>query len=253
MYFDSHAHYDDRRYDEDRLKLLEAMPKEGISGVINIGASLASSKASVDLAEKYPYIYAAVGVHPHNAKSVKDDDLNILKKLCEHEKTVAVGEIGLDFYYDNSPRDVQRMWFARFLELAEECKKPVIIHSREAASETFEIIKNSSIRKGVVHCYSGHLPMALDYIKMGFFIGLGGVVTYKNANKTREVAAGIPLEYLLIETDSPYLSPEPFRGERNDSLKLSYVAEAIAEARKIDPETVAEVTDRNARRLFGIE
>jgi len=252
MYFDSHAHYDDRRFDADRAGLLADLPKQGITGVINAGACLASSRASVVLAEEYPYIYAAVGIHPHDVSDMTDADLDAIERLCAHKKTVAIGEIGLDFHYDNSPRDAQRFWFAKQLALAKSLDMPVVIHSREAAAETMAIIKESGVRKGVLHCYSGHLPMALEYVEIGLYISLGGVVTYKNANKTREVAAGIPLNRLLIETDAPYLSPVPFRGKRNDSAKLSFVAEAIAQARGITKARIADATADNARMLFGI-
>ncbi|MCL2421562.1 MAG: TatD family hydrolase [Defluviitaleaceae bacterium] len=250
MYFDTHAHYDDSQFDPDRNDLLADLPQQGVSGVINAGACLKSSQASIALAEAYPYIYAAVGIHPHNVLDMTERDLDAIQSLCKHERNVAIGEIGLDYHYDHAPRDVQRHWFARQLALAKSLDMPVIIHSREAAAETMEIIKDIGVCKGVLHCYSGHLSMALEYIEMGFYISLGGVVTYKNADKTRVVAAGIPLDRLLIETDAPYLSPVPFRGKRNDSINLPYVVKAIAEAREITPEAVAEATAKNARRLF---
>ncbi|MCL2015211.1 MAG: TatD family hydrolase [Defluviitaleaceae bacterium] len=253
MYFDSHAHYDDRRFNKDRAALLETeLPNSGVVGIVNIGACMKTSVASVALAEKYPFIYAAVGVHPHNASQLKAADLETLRKLAAKPKTVAIGEIGLDFHYDHSPRDVQRHWFAQQLALAEQLDMPVVIHSREAAQETMAIIKESNVRNGVIHCYSGHLPMALEYIEMGFYIGLGGVVTYKNAEKTREVAKQIPLERLLIETDAPYLAPVPFRGERNDSAKLAAVVETIATLRDISQKAVSEATTANVKQLFSI-
>ena len=250
MYFDSHAHYDDSQFDPDRTNLLSSLPQQGISGVINAGSCLISSQASITLAEAYPYIHAASGVHPHNVSNMTDSDLDTLLSLCKHKKNVALGEIGLDFYYDHAPRDIQRLWFTNQLALAKSLNMPVIIHSREAAAETMAIIKGSGVCKGVLHCYSGHLPMALEYIEMGYYIGIGGVVTYKNAAKTQEVAAGIPLERLLIETDAPYLSPVPFRGKRNDSAKLSFIVEAIANVRGTTPETVAIAAAENAHRLF---
>ena len=252
MYFDSHAHYDDARFDQDRTELLSALPGQNISGVINAGSCMASSRASILLAESYPYIFAAAGVHPHNVSDMTEADLDSLRLLCQHKKTLALGEIGLDFHYDNSPRDSQRLWFGKQLALAKSLDMPVVIHSREAAAETMAILKESAVTIGVLHCYSGHLPMTLEYIEMGFYIGIGGVVTYKNAKKTRETAAGIALDRLLIETDAPYLSPVPFRGKRNDSTKLSHIAAAIAEARGITAEAVAAATAENARRLFGI-
>ena len=252
MYFDSHAHYDDKKFNPDRASLLSTLPQLSISGVINAGSCLTSSKSSITLAETYPYIHAASGVHPHNVSNMTDNDLNTLRSFCKYEKNVALGEIGLDFYYGHAPRDTQRLWFAKQLALAKSLDIPVIIHSREAAAETMAIIKDSGVFNGVLHCYSGHLPMALEYIEMGYYIGIGGVVTYKNAAKTQEVAAKIPLERLLIETDAPYLSPVPFRGKRNDSTKLPFIVEVIANIRGIAPEVVAEATAKNTRRLFRL-
>jgi len=252
MYFDSHAHYDNPQYDEDREILLSGLPASGVAGVINVGFDVVSSKKAIALAETYPHIYAAVGVHPHDVKDMTEDDLLELKFLSEHPKVVAIGEIGLDFHYDHSPRDLQRYWFAKQLELAKSLDIPVAIHSREASKEVFDTIVESGVTKGVLHCYSGHLPMALDYVKMGFYISLSGTVTYKNANKTREVAEGVPLNRLLIETDCPYLSPVPFRGKRNDSTKLPHIVDAIAEAKGLSHKEIAKATYENTRNLFGI-
>ena len=253
MYFDSHAHYDNPQYDKDRDALLNSFPSQGIGAVINIGYDLTSSKAAIALAEAYPFVYAAVGVHPHDVKDTSEAEMQMLAELSKHKKVVAIGEIGLDFHYDHSPRDLQRHWFRRQLQLANELALPVVIHSREAAQECFDIISTSGVTttKGVLHCYSGHLPMALEYIKIGFYIAIGGTVTYKNAAKTKEVAAGIPLERMLIETDAPYLSPVPFRGKRNDSTKLPLIAETIAELRSISVKQVAEATYTNTERLFS--
>lgn len=251
MYFESHAHYDDKRFDKDREKLLkQLLPESGVETVINIGADMNSSYKSVKLAEKYPYFYAAVGVHPHDAASMSDQDLETLHALSNHRKVVAIGEIGLDFYYDNSPRNLQRFWFQKQLSLAKETNLPVVIHSREAAQECFNMIKSSGVRRGVIHCYSGSAQMALDYIKMGFYIGIGGTLTYQNAKKTVEVVEAIPLEKILLETDSPYLSPVPKRGERNDSRNLVYVAEKIADIKKISHSQVTDITKENANNLF---
>ena len=216
MYFESHAHYDDKRFREDREKLLELLPSCGIDHVVNIGCDLASSKESIRLAEKYDYIYASVGVHPHDVSEMTSQTIEELRRLAAHEKVVAIGEIGLDYYYDFSPRELQQFWFRQQLRLAESVNKPVIIHSRDASQETFDIIKSSPIRRGVIHCYSGAWQMAKDYVDMGFFIGVGGVVTFSNAKKLVEVVDKIPIEKILIETDSPYLAPNPNRGKRND-------------------------------------
>lgn len=250
MYFDFHAHYDDSKFDPDRSNLLKQLPTQEVRGIINSGSCINSSYESVKIAESYPYVYASVGVHPHEVHKMKDADLSILEELASHKKVVAIGEIGLDYHYDYSPRDVQQKWFTNQLALAKKLNMPVVIHSREASQDTLNIIKDSGIKSGALHCYSGHLPMALEYIRMGFYISLGGVVTYKNAQKTKEVAAGIPLNRLLIETDAPYLSPVPFRGKRNDSSRLSFIAEEIANIRNITKEEVASAALKNAENLL---
>lgn len=196
MYFESHAHYDDGRFKNDREEILNLLPSCGIDYVINVGCDMKSSRESIKMAEKYDYIYAAVGVHPHDAENMKESDLDELRQMSNHKKVVAIGEIGLDFYYDNSPRDVQRYWFKRQLEIVKELNKPVIIHSRDASQETFDIIKESGVKKGVIHCYSGSAQMAMDYVKMGFYIGVGGVVTFSNAKKLVEVVEAIQLEQI---------------------------------------------------------
>ena len=250
MYFESHAHYDDGRFKNDREEILNLLPSCGIDYVINVGCDMKSSRESIKMAEKYDYIYAAVGVHPHDAENMKESDLDEIRLMSNHKKVVAIGEIGLDFYYDNSPRDVQRYWFKRQLEIVKELNKPVIIHSRDASQETFDIIKESGVKKGVIHCYSGSAQMAMDYVKMGFYIGVGGVVTFSNAKKLVEVVETIQLEQILIETDSPYLSPIPNRGKRNDSRNLQFVVEKIAKIKDISPEKVANITKLNAKQLF---
>ena len=250
MYFESHAHYDDGRFKNDREEILNLLPSCGIDYVINVGCDMKSSRESIKMAEKYDYIYAAVGVHPHDAENMKESDLDEIRQMSNHKKVVAIGEIGLDFYYDNSPRDVQRYWFKRQLEIVKELNKPVIIHSRDASQETFDIIKESGVKKGVIHCYSGSAQMAMDYVKMGFYIGVGGVVTFSNAKKLVEVVETIQLEQILIETDSHYLSPIPNRGKRNDSRNLQFVVEKIAKIKDISPEKVANITKLNAKQLF---
>ena len=250
-YFDSHAHYDDKRFKQDREELLrELLPSCGVSNVINVGCDVKSSEMSIRLAEKYDYIYAAVGVHPHELYDMSSQTIAKLKKLSEHKKVVAIGEIGLDYYYDTHPKELQRFWFRQQLRLAEETNLPVIIHSRDASQETFDIIKASSVRRGSIHCYSGSAQMALDYVKMGFSIGVGGVVTFSNAKKLVETVAAIPMESILIETDCPYLAPNPNLGKRNDSTNLKYVVEKIAEIKNLPPETVAEISEKNAKSLF---
>ena len=250
MYFESHAHYDDERFDEDRDTLLASFPAEGIETVVNASSDIKSSKASIALSEKYPFFYAAVGVHPHEVENITEADIDELKELSKHSKVVAIGEIGLDYYYDLSPRDLQRHWFKRQLELADELKMPVIIHSRDAAQECFDIIKNSNVRNGVIHCYSGSAEMAEEYIKMGFYIGVGGSLTFKNNKKGVETVERIPTEKILIETDSPYLAPVPYRGKRNDSRLLKYVVERISQIKNIPENDICNITKNNAQNLF---
>ena len=202
------------------------------------------------MADKYDYVYAAVGVHPHELYDMSSQTIDKLRKLSEHKKVVAIGEIGLDYHYDTHPREFQRFWFIQQLRLAEETGLPVVIHSREASQDTFDIIERSKVRRGSIHCYSGSPEMAKEYVKMGFHIGVGGVVTFPNAKKLVETVEAIPLESILIETDCPYLAPAPNRGKRNDSRNLKYIVEKIAEIKKLSPEEVAEVTENNAKSLF---
>ncbi len=250
MYFESHAHYDDKRYNNDREAIIEAIKESNVGCVVNIGATLESSKRSVELTKKYEFFYASVGVHPHDAKSLSEERLNTLEALAKNPKVVAIGEIGLDYYYEFSPRDTQREWYKKQLDLANRLSLPVIIHSRDAAQETFDILKDSPVREGVIHCYSGSAQMAKGYEKMGFYIGVGGVVTFKGAKDLVETVAAVSLDKILIETDCPYLSPEPFRGQRNDSTKLKYVVKKIAEIKGITEAQVEEATEANARKLF---
>ena len=253
MYFDSHAHYDDARFNDDRDELITKMHAESVSYILNSGESMLAIKTGLQLAEKYPFIYTAVGIHPHNVKTMTDADLAVLKLYAKKDKVVAIGEIGLDYYYDNSPRDLQRQWFKKQLQLAKEVDLPVIIHSRDAAQECFDIIKESGVTKGVIHCYSGSAQMALDYISMGYYIGIGGVVTYSNAKKTVEVVEAVPIERIVIETDCPYLSPVPNRGKRNDSLNLKFVVDKIAEIKSMSHDDVARITTANAKELYSIQ
>lgn len=255
MLIDSHAHLDDERFDKDRDALIKSLKEDGIDLVINSGSDVASSIKSVSLSEQYENIYAAVGVHPHSAKEMEESTIEVLKSFTGREKVVAIGEIGLDYYYDNSPRDIQRQKFIEQLNLAKEVDLPVIIHSRDAAQETFDILKEAQDGnlEGVIHCYSGSVDMALEYIKLGFYISLGGPVTFKNARVSKEVAKAVPIDKLLIETDSPYLTPEPNRGKRNEPAYVRYVAGTIAEIRGIPFEEIAIRTSENAKRLFRIK
>ena len=251
--FDTHAHYDDEAFNEDREVLLGLLPKEGISHVMTCGTNLVTSYRSLQLAQKYDYIYCALGFHPEEAHEERKGDLDTIKELLKKEpKAKAVGEIGLDYYWEeNAPREVQIDLFRRQIEIAKELDLPVIVHDREAHEDTFSIL--SEMRpKGVLHCYSGSKEQALQYTEMGFYIGLGGVVTFKNARKAVEVAESIPIDKLLLETDCPYMAPVPHRGERNDSRLISLVAEKIAEIRGMDPQEIADITNKNAREFFGI-
>ena len=252
MLFDSHAHLNDERFDEDREELINSLKAKGVDLVLNPGACIETSKSSVELANKYDFIYAAVGVHPHDVGEMTEDDIETLRKLAlENEKVKAIGEIGLDYYYDNSPREIQKKWFKRQIELANELKLPIIIHDRDAHGDTFEIIKNTKSPEigCVLHCYSGNVELAKEYVKMGCYISIPGTVTFKNNKKTREVAKEIPLEYLLIETDSPYMAPEPHRGKRNDPSLVQFVADKIAQEKGISYEQVCEATKENAKRF----
>lgn len=254
MLFDSHAHLDDRRFDKDRDEIIKRAKENGVKYILNPGADFSTSIRAVRLSEEYDMVYAAVGVHPHDVKDMDEDTITSLKALCNKEKVVAIGEIGLDFYYNHSPREEQIKWFERQIQLAREVKLPIIIHDRDAHGEVFDILKKHNVGDlgCVLHCYSGSVELAREYIKMGIYISLAGPVTFKNARKAYEVAKEIPLEWLLVETDSPYLTPVPHRGKRNESSYVRYVAETIAEAKGIFYEEVAEKTTANAKNLFAI-
>lgn len=254
MLIDSHAHLDDERFDGDRDILIKSLKSNKLELVINIGADFQSSINSIELAKKYDNIYASIGVHPHSASEVTEETLDKFREMAKEEKVVAIGEIGLDYYYDNSPRDLQRKWFREQLKLAKELDLPVIIHSRDATQETFDIIKEAqdgSLR-GVLHCFSGSVEVAMEYIKLGFYISIGGTVTFKNARVVKEVAEAVPLDKLLIETDCPYLTPEPYRGKRNEPMFVKYVAQKIAEIKDINFEELAKATNKNTKELFRI-
>lgn len=250
--FDSHAHYDSEAFDGDRKELLNALQEQGVCGIVNCGSDMASSLKSLELADEFVYIYAACGVHPHEAEGCKQGYLPVLKKLCMEEKCVAVGEIGLDYHYDFSPRDIQKRVFEQQLVLAKELDLPVIIHDREAHEDTLELLKRYK-PEGVVHCFSGSVEMAKEIVKLGMYIGLGGAVTFKNARKPLEVAAYVPDEKLLIETDCPYMTPVPHRGKRCDSSYIPFTAQVLATARNSTPEAILDLTRNNANTLFGLE
>jgi len=253
MIFDSHAHYDDESFDPDRNELLLSLNKNGVDYIMNSGESVKSSLAGVELGKKYPFIYSAAGIHPEYAAETTDEDIRKIYSLAENEKKVmAVGEIGLDYHYGTTNKEKQRELLKKQLAVAKELDKPVIIHSRDAARECFDIIKESGVKNGVIHCFSSGADLAAEYVKLGFYIGIGGVVTYKNARKMAEVVEKIQLERILLETDCPYLAPEPNRGKRNDSSMLRYVAEKIGEIKNLSVDTVYCETKRNALSMFRI-
>ena len=254
MIFETHAHYDDEQFDSGREALLASLPDCGIKRVVNVGASIASTRNSVELAEKYDFIYAAVGVHPSEIEELNEERFNWLRELTKLEKVVAVGEIGLDYYWDKEPevQERQRYWFKRQMELAKEANLPIIVHSRDAAADTLQVMKEAHAEEipGVIHCYSYSPEIAQEFIKMGYYIGVGGVVTFKNAKKLKETVEQIPLERILLETDCPYMAPEPYRGKRNDSRYIPYIVEKIAELKQVSIEEVEEITWRNAMNLY---
>ncbi len=254
MIFDTHAHYDNPAFDYDREALIEELPRSGIGAVVNVGADRKSTSRSLELAEKYPYVYGAVGVHPCESESLSEEDILWLGKQTGRERVVAVGEIGLDYYWENVDHQIQKKWFLAQLELAREVGLPVIIHSRDAAKDTLDLMKAARAGEigGVVHCFSYSREMAREYLNMGFYLGIGGVLTFQNGKRLKEVAGYAPMDALVLETDCPYLAPAPNRGKRNSSLFLPLVAEALAEIKGLSQRSVEEKTWENARRLYRL-
>ena len=254
MIFDTHAHMDDRAFDEDRESLLSRLRGEGIAFLMNPGCSLASSRAAIDLANRYDFLYAAVGSHPDAADEVNEEVLEAYRRLCaENPKVKAIGEIGLDYHYEDIPRDIQKRAFRAQMALAQELGLPVIVHEREAHEDGMKIVEEFPDVTGVFHCYSGSLEMAKWLIARGWYIGFGGVLTFKNARKAVEVAEFIPLERIVLETDCPYMAPEPFRGRRNDPGKLYRVAEKLSALRGMTVEEVQAVTLENGKALYRMK
>ena len=254
MLIDSHAHLDDKRFNRDRDMIIRNLNSNGIESVVNIGADLKTSKASVELANKYENIYAVVGVHPHSAREMDKSAIETLKELAKDKKVLAIGEIGLDFHYDRSPRDVQRAAFKTQIELAKELGLPIVIHSREADQETFDTIKEAmdGNLKVLLHCYSGSAELAEEYLKLGCYISLAGPVTFNNARVPKEVAKMVPLDRLLVETDCPYLTPAPYRGKRNEPMFVKYVAKEIAELKNVDMEELSKATVENTKKFYNM-
>lgn len=254
MIFDTHTHYDNAAFDEDRDELLMSLLAAGIGKVVNVGASIESTKRTVKLTEEYPFIYGAAGVHPSESGEMAEEDLLWLEELTRREKVVAVGEIGLDYYWKEPEISIQKHWFVRQLDLARRTKIPVIIHSRDAAKDTLDIMKAEKAGDvgGVIHCFSYSREIAREYLNMGFFLGIGGVSTFQNARHLKEVIVYAPLERLVLETDCPYLAPVPYRGKRNSSLYLPLIVRAVAEIKGIEPEHVERQTWENGEHLFEI-
>lgn len=252
--FDTHAHYDDEAFDGDREELLESLPRNGIAKVVNVGASLASCRRTIELMERYGFIYGAVGIHPNETAELTEEDIAWLGQQCLLDKCVAVGEIGLDYYWDEPERDIQKSWFARQLNLARGLKLPVIIHSRDAAKDTVDLMAAERAGEigGVVHCYSYTKETARIFLDMGFFIGIGGVLTFNNARKLKEAAEYIPMDRIVLETDCPYLAPAPNRGKRNSSLNIPYIVTAMAQVKGISEEAVRAAAWENAHRLYRL-
>jgi TatD DNase family protein len=254
MLIDSHAHLDGPKFDQDRVEVISRARAAGISAIINVGFDMPSCKRSIVLAEEYPEVYAAIGIHPHDADTAKEEDFTQLQAWAAHPKVVAIGEMGLDYYRNLSPRETQQQVFRRQLELARFVKKPIIIHDRDAHGDIMTILHEEyrDIPGGVMHCYSGSAEMAKEIIKLGLAVSIAGPVTFHNSRKLHEVIEQVPLEWLLIETDAPYLTPEPYRGKRNESSYVRFVAEKIAEIKGLPVEKIAEITSINAKRIFSL-
>lgn len=258
MIFETHAHYEDEKFDADRIELLSTMKEKKIGCIINVGSTMETTRKSVALAKEYDYMYAAIGVHPSEIKDLNESEMQWLRKTAnEDSDVVAIGEIGLDYYWDKDPevQEKQVYWFKRQLELAKELDLPVIIHSRDAAEKTMEIMKEASVQgiRAVIHCYSYSAEQAKQYVKLGYYIGVGGVITFKNGRKLRETVEAVPMDRILLETDCPYMAPEPFRGKRNDSTMIPYIVEKIAEIKGISVKEVEDITWDNACNLFHVK
>ena len=250
MLYDSHAHYDDRQFDADRDEIIMKAHSEGVKFINNIASDMESSRKSIELAEKFDFVYATVGVHPSDVRGMTNKNIDELRKLAQHKKVVAIGEIGLDYHYDDTSEEEQKLWFSPQLELAKELNLPVVIHDRESKGDCLRILKEHNVKNGVVHCFSGSAETAKEILKMGLHISFTGVLTFKNARKAVEALKVVPMDRLMIETDCPYMSPEPYRGKRNYSGYVIKVAEKIAEIKGMTIEDVAEQTLQTAKRLF---
>lgn len=254
MLFDTHAHYDDEKFNDDVYELLDSMPQNNVGLIVNSCSEIADIPRILEFCEKYPFMYASIGIYPHNTVDMTENDIDKLREFSKHEKVVAIGEIGLDYYYDDSPKDVQKYWFGRQVDLARELNLPVVIHDRDAHGDIMQILKEHKVQEcgGVFHCYSGSAEMAKEVLGLGMYIAFGGTVTFKNSVRAVETAKIVPDDKFVIETDSPYLAPVPMRGKRNSSLYIHYVAEKLAEIRNTDVSHIEELTYNNAKGLFRI-
>lgn len=254
MIFDTHAHYDDKQFAEDRDQVLSSMQEQGVGTIVDASATVDSWERVLELTRRYSFVYGMIGVHPDEVGDLNEENFARMEQLLHEEKIVAVGEIGLDYYWDKEQHEIQKEWFIRQLQLARKLNMPVNIHSREAAQDTMEIMKKyAADMKAIIHCYSYSKEMAEEYVKMGYLLGIGGVVTFKNAKKLKEVVKAVPLSHIVLETDCPYLAPEPNRGKRNASSNLIYVAQTIAELKGTTTEEVIAVTEENARKFYGLD
>lgn len=254
MIFESHAHYEDQQFDEDRETLLQGFLEHNIGTVVNVGSSMRTCQETLNLVNQYAFIYGSIGVHPEESDELDEKKMEWLKVTTNHQKIVAIGEIGLDYYWDEPARQIQKKWFKKQIALAREVQLPMIIHSRDAAQDTLDLLKEQDAKNigGVIHCFSYGVEVAQEFLKMDFYIGVGGVVTFKNAKKLKEVVEAVPIEKILLETDSPYLAPMPNRGQRNSSLNLIYIAEKIAEIKGLTTDEVIEKTEKNAKQMYRL-
>lgn len=255
MLFDSHAHYNDERFDDDRDEILSQMQDNNVGMILNSCSSLDEADDILAICDKYPFVYASVGIHPHEVERLCEADMELLKKYAANPHVKAIGEIGLDYYYDFSPRDMQKKWFARQIEVARELKLPIVIHDRDAHKDTMDILRACNIHEvgGVFHCYAGSVEMAREILDWGMYLAFGGTLTFKKSVRPVEVAKYAPLDRILIETDCPYLTPEPHRGKRNSSLYIHYVAEKLAEIKGVSAEEIERITFENAMKCFKIK
>ncbi len=253
--FDTHAHLDFPRFKKDRTRVIERARESGVENIVNVGADLSSSRRAIELSQEFSGIYVTVGVHPHSADEVNEDVFDQLKELTKDDRVVAIGETGLDFYYDNSPRQIQKEVFQQHLWLARETRLPLVIHSREAEQETLEILRNEHVEDmgGILHCFSGGPEMARDVLNLGLYIAFGGIITFKNTTDLRKIVKEVPLEKILLETDAPYLTPHPYRGQRNEPAYVKFVAEKIAEIKGVSPVEVGQITTQNAKKAYRLQ